>query len=51
VDVNVDIDELVIDGSDDDASLQDRLMAQLNPAVAGAVARAVSEVISTRSAG
>lgn len=44
MDVNVEIDELVVDGTDD-ASLQDRLAGQLDPAVADAVARAVGEAV------
>lgn len=43
MDVNVEIDELVLDG--DDATLQDRLAGRLDPGVAGAVARAVGEAL------
>ena len=48
-DVNIHIDELVLDG-DDDASLQDRLADQLDPAVADAVARAVGEAARVTAA-
>jgi hypothetical protein len=44
VDVNVEIDGLVLDGTDDGA-WQEQLANRLDPATAAAVARAVGEAV------
>lgn len=45
MDVNVEIDELVVDGADE-AALQVQLAGRLDPATAAAVARAVATSVS-----
>lgn len=44
MDVNIEIDELVLDGTDD-VGLQDVLQARLDPMTAPAVARSVAEAL------
>lgn len=49
MDVNVEIDELVVDDTDE-AALQEQLAGRLDPATAATVARAVSEAVLASSA-
>ena len=47
MDVNVEIDELVLDGTDE-AALREQLAGRFDPTTAAAVARAVADAVEPR---